>query len=52
MSDKAYCECLRNRVQGWTKLGEDWVCTKCRKPSRLWMEKIYMPRFLKEHTGK
>lgn len=44
-----YCECLRNRVQGWTKQGDDWVCAKCRKPSKKWLEKVYIPRLLENN---
>lgn len=46
-----YCTCgvTKARDEGFTCVGVDWVCAKCRKPTRMYTQNVILPRVLKEH---
>jgi len=44
--DVMYCTCRPDPKTGYTKLGDDWVCASCDKPTKMYAEKVILPRIL------
>lgn len=49
LDDVCRCGANKTRNDGFTHIGADWVCGRCRKPTRMYTQNVILPRILKEH---